>query len=204
MDLLNQYEFKKKRTYIRTVFEATENQSFKSFVLVKHKTKIKSMKTLIIMRHGKAEQMEYGLDDYDRQLTDRGRRNSMDMGKYIAAKFGTPEMILSSSARRTEETAKQAAMGINFPSEKIIFDEALYLTSASRIIRTLAKTDNLIASCLLIGHNPGLTDLVNQFGVNLDNLPTSSAVCFSFFTDFWGEISRSNARYEWIQLARTL
>lgn len=162
------------------------------------------MKTLIIMRHGKAEQMEYGLDDYDRQLTDRGRRNSMDMGKYIATKFGTPEMILSSSARRTEETAKQAALGMNFHAERIVLDEALYLTSASKVIRTLAKTDKSIASCLLIGHNPALTDLINLFGVNLDNLPTSSAVCFSFATDSWDEINRSNARYEWIQLARML
>lgn len=162
------------------------------------------MKTLIILRHGKAELHAYGLDDYDRALTSRGVKNVAEMGKFILKKLGTPDFVLSSAANRAYQTAVLASQGMNFPVEDITTDEKLYLVSEFRLLKALSALPANVDYCVLVGHNPGLTDLVNYFGVRLDNLPTASAVCFTFQTDNWENIASDKAEFQWIKLAREL
>ena len=81
------------------------------------------MKTLIILRHGKAEHDTMAKDDYDRLLTERGRKNARAMGDYIANRFGKPDLILASSAKRAHETAIQAAQGLAYAEEMIQTDQ---------------------------------------------------------------------------------
>ena len=163
------------------------------------------MKTLIIMRHGKSELHKSGLDDFDRSLMPRGVNNAGDMGKYIAEKWGTPDIILSSAAARAHQTAILAAKNMNYPQENIMTDEKLYLLSGYSILRALSKLSDNYQSCLLVGHNPGLTDLVNLLGVKLDNLTTVSAVCFSFEISSWKEISGDyRINFSGMKLAREL
>lgn len=160
------------------------------------------MKTLIILRHGKAELHRYDLDDYDRALTERGRCNALDMGKFILRKFGVPHLILTSVAKRAHQTALFVAEGIGYPQKVVQADKKLYFASPKWMIQTLSALPDTTESCILVGHNPGLTYLINDLGVRLDNLPTASAVCFQFDVCSWKDISADNARFQWIQLAR--
>lgn len=162
------------------------------------------MKTIILLRHGKAEQGDFDMDDFERALTDRGRKNATEMGKFIFKKKGKPDLILASSAKRTTETAIFASENMNYPKDKIQLDDELYLASARRILKAISNLPDGINYCLMVGHNPGMTDLVNYFGVRLDNLPTASAVCFTFGIDVWDEILSVNAKFQWIQLAKEL
>ena len=97
------------------------------------------MKTLIILRHGKAELYAIGLEDYDRALTSRGVRNAYEMGKYILKKEGSPDFVLSSSANRAYQTAVLASQGLNFPVKEITADETLYLVSEYRLVKALSE-----------------------------------------------------------------
>lgn len=162
------------------------------------------MKLLIILRHGKAEQNTMDKDDYDRQLTNRGRNNSTDMGKFILDKIGSPDLILSSSANRAFETAQLAADSIGYPTDKIEADQNLYFAPSNWILNVISKLDDNLNSCLFIGHNPGLTELINSLGVDLDNLPTASSVCFEFNVDSWIDIAPNRANFKWFKKAREL
>ncbi|MHB9056459.1 MAG: SixA phosphatase family protein [Paludibacteraceae bacterium] len=162
------------------------------------------MKTLIILRHGKADSYDAKPNDYDRALVDRGRRNAVEMGQFIMKKFGVPELILSSGARRAAETAILVGKELKYPVEKILLKEDLYLASVRKIYKVIIGIPDENLSCLLVGHNPGLTDLVNEMGIRLDNLPTCSAVCFSFDTDCWNEVSAKNAHLLWFQQSKEL
>ncbi len=162
------------------------------------------MKTLIILRHGKAEHDTMAKDDYDRLLTERGRKNARAMGDYIANRFGKPDLILASSAKRAHETAIQAAQGLIYAEEMIQTDQNLYFAPSAWILNNLSKLPNNVESCLYVGHNPGVTELINDLGVRLDNLPTASAVCFEFQLDAWVEITPEKANFRWIKLAREL
>ena len=162
------------------------------------------MKKLIILRHGKAELQRFDLDDFDRALIERGRKNAFDMGKFIAEKFGVPDLILSSAAKRAHQTALLAAEGIGYPQNSVKADEDLYFVTPKWMLKVLKELPDAIKSCILVGHNPGLTDLINDFGVLLDNLPTASAACFEFDVNSWADIATNKARFQWIQLAREL
>lgn len=159
------------------------------------------MKTLIILRHGKAEQ-DFDKDDFDRLLTERGKKNALDMGTFIYRKQDTPELILTSSAKRTTETAMLAAQTLYYAQENIQAEKELYFAPALWIVKILTQLPDQIQSCLLMGHNPGLTDLVNYFGVQLDHLPMASAVCFTFDVGKWTEISSENAIFQWFKPAK--
>ncbi len=162
------------------------------------------MKRLVILRHGKSSWDNSFLDDFDRPLNERGKANSSDMGVFLLEKFGMPDIILTSTAKRAFDTANNAAKSMKYQTKEVISDSALYLASVNTILKSVGKLSDTATSCILVGHNPGLTDLVNFLGVRLDNLPTASAICFTFDTENWNEISPSNAKFEWIKLAREL
>lgn len=162
------------------------------------------MKRVVILRHGKAEQNTMAMDDYDRALTDRGVKNVAAMGTFILGKTGRPDLILSSSAKRAHQTALLAAKGLHYPAEEIETDQNLYFAPARWILNVISKLPDKVDSCLYVGHNPGITDLINDLGVNLDNLPTASAACFEFPVDRWEEISPERANFLWLKPAREL
>lgn len=154
------------------------------------------------MRHGKSSWDNEYLDDYDRPLNERGKNNSSEMGRFLLQECGKPDLILASSAKRTHETATLTALSLGYPQDKIEFDRELYLADVSDILKSVAKIPGNIYTCVLIGHNPGLTDLVNYFGLKLDNLPTASVVYMEFDSLTWKEISPKNAHFQWLKLAR--
>lgn len=159
------------------------------------------MKKLIIMRHAKSSHSDAFSSDYERELNKKGEKNALDMGTYISQREEKPDIILCSSAVRTFQTATLAANQLKYPVESIKTSRKLYLAWMSDIIEELKNLSDNVASCLLIGHNPGMTDLINYFGVSIDNLPTASAVCFEFETKNWNKISVENANFKWYQYA---
>ncbi|MFA7492716.1 MAG: histidine phosphatase family protein [Proteiniphilum sp.] len=162
------------------------------------------MKQLVILRHGKAEQDTMAKDDYDRVLSHRGEKNVLDMGEFIFKKWGLPDLILSSSARRAHDTAIWAAQSLGYPQEEIRTDQDLYFAPSRWILNVVSKLPDKVDRCLYVGHNPGVTELINDLGVRLDNLPTASAACFEFHIDSWREIFVGRAVFLWLKQAREL
>lgn len=143
-------------------------------------------------------------DDYDRLLTTRGRKNASAMGAFILKRAGVPDLIYASSAKRADETALLAAESLGYPKEAIRTDQNLYFAPARWILNNVSKLSDEVNSCLYIGHNPGITDLINDLGIRIDNLPTASAICFEFHVDAWVDISVEKANFMWLKLAKEL
>ncbi len=162
------------------------------------------MKRLMILRHAKSNWGDEEVSDFNRKLNKRGVRNANSMGEFLDAKHGKPDLIVSSSAVRAYETAKIVAEKMSYSINKIITRDDLYLAWVSDLINAIQALPDKVENCLLVGHNPGLTDLVNHLGVRLDNLPTASVVCFEFDTQDWSNIGTENADLKWFQLARDL
>lgn len=162
------------------------------------------MKKLIILRHAKSSWEELDVSDYDRPLNKRGLLNAEQMGKFLSAKEGMPDLILASSARRALDTAHIIAKQVGYPSDKIKTDRELYLAWVSEILKIVCLIPDEVKKCIVVGHNPGFTDLINYLGIRLDNLPTASAACFEFDTNKWEKISRNNASLNWFQEVKRL
>lgn len=162
------------------------------------------MKKLIVLRHGKSDWTEEDEDDFDRKLTKSGEKRSAEMGFFIKSKAEKPDYIFSSDAIRAKMTAEIIAENIEYDINNIGFEYKLYLASVSTILKLIGKIENSIDFIVLVGHNPGLTDLINYLGVRLDNLPTASACCFHFQTNDWQSIDKQNGQFQWIQFAKNL
>jgi phosphohistidine phosphatase len=115
------------------------------------------MHQLHLLRHAKAEPAEE-LDDHERPLSRRGRDAARHIGKTLPKVLGGIDLVLCSTALRTQETAALALAAYE-PAPRILFERALYLASRAALMRRLRSLEEDYGAVLLIGHNPGLFDL---------------------------------------------
>ena len=126
------------------------------------------MRTLLILRHGKAAN-EDGALDRNRALTRRGKREAEQMGQRLRDIDLVPDCIISSSALRARDTARRVASECGFRAAIYELDE-LYLADAEAYIMATRRQAAADAErVLLVGHNPGLEAL----GLLLTGEPTS-------------------------------
>ncbi len=131
------------------------------------------MKRVFLVRHAKSSWKDISLADFDRPLNKRGKRDAPFMGEQIKRRAVLPDLLLASPAKRAKKTAKIIAAKIGYKSQKIIFDETIYSSGISGIVRILSKLNNTIESAMVVGHNPDLTTLAEQFsGGFVGNIPT--------------------------------
>lgn len=152
------------------------------------------MKTLTILRHAKSSWDEPELVDFDRPLNARGKRDAPVMGKRIKAAGLRPSLIVSSPAIRAWSTAKIVAAELAYPVEFLQRERELYHAGTERLFDVIARQDEGFNSILIVGHNPGLTDLANKLIPGLtSNLPTAGFVSVLVDTDTWVLRSRKSA-----------
>ena len=133
------------------------------------------MKKLIIVRQCKSSWSDMSLSDFDRPLNNRGMNDGNLMSGKLLENLSSVDLLLSSSSNRTILTSKFFIDKINI--NKIKYEDELYHADYKTIINKLKKVDNIINKLMVIGHNPGLTYLVNYFSnIRLYNLPTLSLI----------------------------
>lgn len=144
------------------------------------------MKILTIVRHAKSSWKNPGLSDRDRPLSGRGKRNAPEMGRRMRKHGIRPSLIISSPAKRAWSTAKIVAEEIGYPREFLQREDGLYLASLDDLLDVIVAQDEGFNSLMLVGHNPGLTDLVNFLSPGLtNNLPTAGVVSVELDQENW-------------------
>lgn len=119
------------------------------------------MKTLFIVRHAKANWMEEGGEDRLRTLNAEGIADATKMGKLLAEENLIPDLILSSTATRAEETVKLIAKGLKFNESNIEYKNALYNASAETIILVLQSIETEANKVMFVAHNPGVSNFLS-------------------------------------------
>jgi phosphohistidine phosphatase len=132
------------------------------------------MLTLLVFRHGKAEPGE-GLADDQRELAPRGRKAARKMGELARAQGLLPQRILSSTAVRTRETVELFLEGADC-SAPVEYLRSLYLAEPHAYLTALAEHAGGATRVMLVGHNPGLEDLVRELTGEIVSLPTAALV----------------------------
>jgi phosphohistidine phosphatase len=144
------------------------------------------MKTLYIIRHGKTNKT---VNDLDRELLPLGIERMQKLGNYLSANNCKTSVFYSSFANRAVQTAHIIAEAIQFPKEKIITTEKLYLTSQDEYFDILVEQNNSIDSILFVGHNPEVTNVAQFFVPDFTSyMQTGACFCFDFKTDDWTKI----------------
>ncbi len=147
------------------------------------------MKKIFILRHAKSSWNDTTLSDFERPLNERGNRDAPIMGSKLNELGVMPDLILSSAANRAYTTASIIAEKINYPLSRIDKREDLYLASERKILKIINFIDNGYKNIMVVGHNPGLTDLADNLGtLQVANLPTCALVALEFAVDKWQEV----------------
>lgn len=170
------------------------------------------MRRLILFRHSKAERLEPGVADGERALTARGREDAAAIGTYIARHGLTPDRVLVSPSRRTEETWALAAAAL--PRQPALVREPrIYDASTERLFQIVASAANDAARLMIVGHNPGLHELALVLTATGDidarerlreKFPTSGLAVIDFAFDDWAKLHPSCGRLERFVSPRSL
>lgn len=144
------------------------------------------MKKLFIVRHAKSSWDFPDLDDYDRPLNRRGKRNAPEMGQRLAARDVLPDTLISSPAKRAAATARRIAEQISFPVNMIKHEPLFYHGSINSMVGVIKSVIDEVETLMIFGHNPGLTDLTNQLsGSDIYNIPTCGIAEIDFDISSW-------------------
>lgn len=134
-------------------------------------------RTLILLRHGKSAYPD-GVDDHDRPLAARGRREAPLAGEWLNEHYPTTDLILTSTAKRARQTADIVHNAFTqipaFESDIRLYlaDDEMLMT----VVRELPPYQNTV---LLVGHNPGLEHLISTVAQTWYPMRTSSIAVLS-------------------------
>ena len=121
-------------------------------------------RTLVILRHAKSSWDDPELADHDRPLAKRGRGALPRLQRYIAERALPVELVLCSSARRARQTLDGVIEALG-AAPTIRVDQELYLASADQLAQRLEQVDDAVSGVLLVGHNPGIEELLGRLAV---------------------------------------
>lgn len=152
------------------------------------------MKNILLLRHAKSSWKNKSLIDIDRPLNKRGKNDAPLMAERFASINIFPDLIISSSSKRTVSTVNYFGEILSNPYEFII-TEKLYLASSDTLLEILNNVDEKFRVVMLVGHNPGITDLANKLSNKfIENIPTCGLVGFSY-NGIWAELKNKSCEF---------
>ena len=143
------------------------------------------MKTLMLLRHAKSSWKDSDLADHDRPLNKRGKKTAPQMGRLLSAEGLMPDLILSSTAVRARQTAEAVAHSSSYEGPIELLD-SLYLAPPGKLLGEVStRTPDSVVRVLVVGHNPGLEDLVEILSGTRHAFPTGALAVFELGIDRW-------------------
>ena len=154
------------------------------------------MKRLTLMRHGNAQWKDPQISDFDRPLNRRGHSEAEAMGRRLMELQLVPTLLLTSTARRAAQTAEIVARELGVSGRNIRSEESLYLAAAEDILQIVQSTGPRIQHLMIVGHNPGISEVAHLLAPNrgIGNLNTAAACSFTFDTNSWSAVVASTLR----------
>lgn len=146
------------------------------------------MKTLLLLRHAKAAGSDPDCGDFERPLTKRGKREATKMACLLRSQNLLPDLILASSAKRCRQTANRLIEYSGFRGETRLLGD-LYAATETALRDFLAALDDRCQRSLVIGHNPGMMQLLHTLTDSHDELTTAALAHLELPIESWRELS---------------
>lgn len=145
------------------------------------------MKTLLLLRHAKASSNEPAVSDFERSLNDRGRKEAEEIGEFIATQNITIDLVISSPAVRAQQTTELALRAAQL-SPELRFEQQIYEASPARLLEITSQIEDSRDSVLLVGHNPGMEELLALLVGVEHHMPTASLAKVKLSRKKWDQI----------------
>ncbi|GGL87763.1 phosphoglycerate mutase [Streptomyces fumigatiscleroticus] len=158
------------------------------------------LRRLVVLRHAKSAWPE-GAPDHERPLAPRGRRDAPAAGRALAEADCLPDLALCSTAVRARQTWELVSAQWGTPPP-VRHDPRLYAAGVADLLEVVHEVSAEVETLLLIGHNPGLADLVLELAWDgLDDaleqvrvkFPTSAVAVLAWHGTTWRALDRGTA-----------
>lgn len=114
---------------------------------------------LLLLRHGKSD-WGVACDDFQRPLKDRGKRGAQRMGIWLQQQALMPDLVMTSPAERALVTAHKCGKAMGLDARRLRQDKRIYLADRDELLAVLADCPPEAQRVMLVGHNPGLEQLL--------------------------------------------
>lgn len=128
---------------------------------------------LLLLRHGKSAWPD-GTDDLERPLAKRGQEAARRMGRYLAEEGLRPDLALVSPARRTQETWDLVKGSLG--DVRVRTEPRIYEAPPERLLAAIKEVEPEVGTLLMVGHNPGLQELLQLLIGQADRYAHGSAI----------------------------
>ena len=155
------------------------------------------MLTLYLLRHAKSSWDDAAQQDFERTLTNRGREACALLGEFIQEKRIDFDLVLVSTAVRTRETIELVKERAKFRGE-VRYDERIYEATVSQLLEIISQIDNDRESVLLVGHNPGIEELLALLTGEQQRVTTANFAKIKFEATKWSADLAHKGTLEWI------
>ena len=156
------------------------------------------MKRLTLLRHAKSGDDASPARDFDRQLNAKGRRAARAMGRHMREEELRFDAVLASPAARVVSTVEEVEKGYG-QALSPVWERRIYLAATADLLDMVHEAPAAAESVLLVGHNPGLEQLVLMLVPRGDDdrprdqveekYPTASLAEILFEVDRWADIT---------------
>jgi phosphohistidine phosphatase len=156
------------------------------------------MKTLLLFRHADAASRSRYATDHARPLTERGRDDAQQMGRFLTATAQRPDHTIASTATRAQQTRDEACAGGGWeqPAQD---EDALYDASARDVLTVIQAAPDAADGLLLVGHNPTFTDVaVRLIGGGHLKMATGTIARIDLPIDEWGDSAFKRGQLRWL------
>ncbi len=171
------------------------------------------MKRLGLYRHAKSDWHDATARDFDRPLNERGQRGADVMGRHIREHGMVWTRVLASPAVRVAETIERGAQATG-STVSAIWDRRIYLASSAILLEVLREQSGNPPSILMVGHNPGLEDLIFDLvpddgkcplrDVVEEKFPTAAYAVLELDVERWEDVADGCARLIYLKRPRDL
>ena len=153
---------------------------------------------LYLVRHAQATDTQTSQQDFERELTAQGQRDSVSLGQHLKKINAQIDFMISSKAKRAEATACRIAEAIDFSLDQIHYDEEIYQASARILLQLINAVEVNFKSLMIVGHNPYLSYLAEFLSKSeIGDMHTGSVACIKFDLDRWSDLAEGNGSLEY-------
>lgn len=157
------------------------------------------MKTLLLLRHAKSSWKDSDLEDHERPLNKRGKRDAPRMGQLLLDEHLIPDLIFASSSKRTRRTTELVIEACDYRGETRLLRDC-YEATAGQLLECIQKFPESAGRVLFVGHNPGLEELLEKLTGTYHPLSTAALAWLEIPAETWSEINqetRAELKHLW-------
>ncbi len=147
-------------------------------------------RNLYLIRHAQALEKAISQTDLERELTFKGRNDSIELGNYLFNQKIKLDILLSSPAVRTQNTASLIAESLFLSPEKMLTNDNLYHATPEDMFGIVRSIKSEFQHVALVGHNPTISTFAsNLSSKSIDGFSPCTLAIFQFTVQNWCEIA---------------